>query len=965
MKAPCREHLPLGPLLHGYLAGGLPSLAGLQHLPGIGARFEAIESASVRFLYPDFLDNSPPDSLRDALVRFHDAVVRPALHADSLRRRAGFVRHGLAYLLRGKDSPAAKMEAVLSPTGPYHVPGLGPSFWSAVLQGCQPLRHPGWTPAILAGLRRLGLAPGGTPTQVYTALLACHDQLRARHPDLHALHIDHFLSLVAGMPGLDPLQGANELERCPVADAIHKVRATTTLRQRLKEHGQRLADAQRKLEAGLAAREGAVLGAALAEADPAGFGRCGLDWAGHSETLTLWIGRLWEADDPYPVLERFWAADELPGAGLWLPAAVLHLRDPQRYGPWNDETRRGWTALDDSAEGTSNGAERYRLFNEVLGVLRERHALHPLEVPAILASVYVGWVESSRPTNALVGLEDSTHPTRSTKAASRLVSIPTTAFTGFCADTFRFLGELGECNQRVWMEQHRDRYAYVVRQPLLDLCRSLAERYVVPVLCGSLGWDLDTEPRNGRALTSICKNDYGRSTPYNTAMWITFAPRGQRQTGPQLFVRLDGAGLRYGLRLGRAAREAGDRLRHNVGRHAEQLLCLLRQRGALECCLFGPADNPGAGHRIETPADLRAWAAARSQEVAIALLPTDPRLADEELVGCVLLTFDALLPLFACTLESDASSFLARLSGSPGEGTFDESAFRQETFLGSDWLRRALDLLGMKRQLILQGVPGTGKTHVARHLARLIARGQEDAIRLVQFHPAYSYEEFVEGIRVRSVAVEGRHDVTYPVEDGLLCSFAARAAAQPSRPHVLLIDEINRGNLPRIFGELLYLLEYRDQAIDLPYSRRSFRLPANLYLLATMNAADRSVASIDAALRRRFSFLEMQPDAGILSAWLTAHPPLAGPGFRERVLGLFERLNARLKSELGAHAQVGHSYFMVEGLDETRLEMVWRHQIRPLLEEHFFNQPLRVAAYDQLLEAEAKPRGRRQPTGAP
>src|SRR5262249_40488431 len=154
--------------------------------------------------------------------------------------------------------------------------------------------------------------------------------------------------------------------------------------------------------------------------------------------------------------------------------------------------------------------------------------------------------------------------------------------------------------------------------------------------------------------------------------------------------------------------------------------------------------------------------------------------------------------------------------------------------------------------------------HVARCLARLLTGDAPEALRLVQFHPAYSYEEFVEGIKVKSVEVNGRHDVTYPVEDGLLCAFAARAAGEPSQAHVLLIDEINRGNLPRIFGELLYLLEYRDQEVALPYSRRAFRLPPNLYLVGTMNAADRSVALIDQALRRRFSFLEMAPDAAVL-----------------------------------------------------------------------------------------------------
>src|SRR5262249_43441447 len=154
-------------------------------------------------------------------------------------------------------------------------------------------------------------------------------------------------------------------------------------------------------------------------------------------------------------------------------------------------------------------------------------------------------------------------------------------------------------------------------------------------------------------------------------------------------------------------------------------------------------------------------------------------------------------------------------------------------------------LLEMKRQLILQGVPGTGKTHVARCLARLLTAGRAGAVRLVQFHPAFSYEGFVEGIRGRTVDVGGRDEVAYPGAPRLLCSVAAEAEQRPSEPFVLVIDEINRGNLPRIFGELLYLLEYRGQSVDLPYSRRPFRLPANLYLIGTMNAADRSVTHID------------------------------------------------------------------------------------------------------------------------
>src|SRR5262249_48785483 len=231
----------------------------------------------------------------------------------------------------------------------------------------------------------------------------------------------------------------------------------------------------------------------------------------------------------------------------------------------------------------------------------------------------------------------------------------------------------------------------------------------------------------------------------------------------------------------------------------------------------------------------------------------------------------------------------------------------------------------------------------------------------------YSYEEFVEGIKVKSIESDGRHDVTYPVEDGLLCAFAAEAAREPSRPHVLVVDEMNRGNLPRVFGELLYLLEYREQAVGLPYSRRSFRLPENLYLIGTMNAADRSVALVDQALRRRFSFLEMPPDAGVLRAWLRRNPPGGGPAFADRVVSLFERLNERLVVDLGPQGRVGHSYFMVPGLDEARLRVVWEHHVAPLLAEHFAGQP-HPAGYglDELMEGRPRrpPERRRPAAGA-
>jgi hypothetical protein len=891
--------LPLRPLLRIFLATpGPPS-----------ARSRAVQSARTDWLNPDFLDSADESVLLDRLVPFYEAVVDPPLHPETLKRRVRLVRHGLNHLLRGGDPLPARLDRCAHADGPYAVPGLGPVFWAAVAQATDPDRLPGWTSATECGLVRLGIlkrTDGDPPGPIFGRMAEAYAKIQAVDPALTATRIDEFLGRVAATRGRELAASARNVNEV-VEDLVRQVRSKYPLRERLKAHLPTRTEGHARLEVALQNQDAAEVREALR---PLGPGADGI----HDEALLDWAGRLWTAADPFLILAEYWQSATLLGGGPRVPTAILHLRDPRLFPLWDDDARRGLANLDDGYDPIGPTAEGYRLFAEGCDELRRRFRLHPLEVSDVLIAATREPDEIPRPDR----------------------------FDGFCSDTFAFLAELTEHNDRLWMDTQRERYQFVVRGPLVELCRTLAARYVEPVLNRQLGWDLETEAKTGRALSSVVKNDHGRSVPYESALWVTFyrRARGGKRDDVQLFVRLDARGVAAGLSLGRRAREAGRLFRRNVQLHAEPLYRALAATDALKRCRF--LGDDGQPIEIAGAADLRKWATGKALVAERLIRPDSLHVRADDLVGEILLTFDRLLPAYRCAVEDDPRP---ALGGPPPAPAFGADQFCEATYLSPSWLQTATGLLALKRQLILQGVPGTGKTHVARSLARLLTGGADGRVRLVQFHPAYSYEEFVEGIKARTVEVDGRHEVTYPVEDGVLCQFAATAMNRPNEAFVLLIDEINRGNLPRVFGELLYLLEYRDQEVTLPYSRRPFRLPPNLYLVGTMNAADRSVTVVDQALRRRFSFLEMPPDGRVLALWLEAHPP-ADEAFGPKVVALFEALNRKLADDLGPACQVGHSYFMVPSLDRDRLRTVWDHHVRPVLEGYFAAHPQRLAGYE-------------------
>ena len=253
------------------------------------------------------------------------------------------------------------------------------------------------------------------------------------------------------------------------------------------------------------------------------------------------------------------------------------------------------------------------------------------------------------------------------------------------------------------------------------------------------------------------------------------------------------------------------------------------------------------------------------------------------------------------------------------------------------------------KNIILYGPPGVGKTHNYQRLISLIEKEKdknlkeifkiikrndkvklnnetyknienEGRVKFLTFHQSYSYEDFIEGFRPNE---EGKIEL----QDGIFKKICKEASENKDNKYYLIIDEINRGNISKIFGELITLIEEdkRDNyEVILPYSKKPFKIPSNIFIIGTLNSTDKSIATIDIALRRRFTFIKMLPN-----------PKLANPKAKK----LMEKLNEFIKNNLSEDYQIGHSYFMRDDLD---LEFVIEYKIKPLIEEYFYGDDEKI-----------------------
>lgn len=279
--------------------------------------------------------------------------------------------------------------------------------------------------------------------------------------------------------------------------------------------------------------------------------------------------------------------------------------------------------------------------------------------------------------------------------------------------------------------------------------------------------------------------------------------------------------------------------------------------------------------------------------------------------------------------------------------SYTKKDFLSEVYMSENQYDRLSGVLLNKMNLILQGAPGVGKTFTAKRLAYSLMGEKDDSrIEFVQFHQNYSYEDFVMGYRPSGDSYELKYGIFY--------QFCKKAENQPDKKFFFIIDEINRGNLSKIFGELLMLIEkdYRGTKATLAYNGMPFSVPKNLYIVGMMNTADRSLAMIDYALRRRFSFFEMAP-AFESKGFKEYQHSLDNRTFNELISEIV-KLNGEISRDksLGKGFCIGHSYFCgktKETCTNEWMQSVVNYDILPMLSEYWFDDDTKVQRWDHIL----------------
>ncbi len=886
------------------------------------------EDIRSNLLNKSYLEEQPKERLIQDILAYSKTLEGPAnirIGEPRVKGQLENLKRNLLYLIDSPDDPIEKAARILE--GDYKIPIFAKAFWTPIFQAQHPDILPNWNNKSERFMKKIGINLQTSKLSVqekYSLLSDAFIYLHKLDPKQNFYNINHLMHY-----GTEIEEGSKLVERLlqnqvggtdDIAVQIARWRKEHVSDKRIKKRQDSESEVRKLLS---------TMAGKFQEDDLREFlrlinqdyskgknyqARFSMAYSGYNtkrlveqlELVNDWMYQIWNVDETgiRSLLDKFYTETPIKNAGTAFPSLILYLRDPSKFNLCFKKMEQGLIRLTGFKERGYSGSF-YLKYNSKVNELKERYKLSPQELDILLC------IDEKKPPTIVINPD-----------------------CPFDKKTFELLSGLYSNPKKDFYSANKDDFKNYLESPFQDLFHKIAKE--LPMQVKNY---LELEKQ---LFSRILKNDWGKGGAWDFYWGALYPKGGKRIRDPQLFMWINRDRLEFGFYIGEYGSDQRNRFTRNAQANQKILYNIMNESLAGSDVQYGEHDEfvggtKGIGVDVSRPS-LQDWLnnPEESGVHAAVLLPKEAVLqySTEQLSKEIIQIYQALFPLILLAIHDDPMPAILDYIG--GEEPkllnleYPLKDFAEKTSFNEASLEQWVRAIERKKQVIIYGPPGTGKTFMAEHLARHLIGGGDGFSEVVQFHPAYAYEDFIQGIRPKA---KGNGQLDYPVMPGRFLEFCEKAKGCKNLC-VLIVDEINRANLARVFGELMYLLEYRNREVPLS-GGGAFRIPDNVRIIGTMNTADRSIALVDHALRRRFAFLALYPNYEILKRYHGKEET----GFPvEALIEILKELNRMIADR---NYEIGMSFFLRMDISE-QIEDIWSMEIEPYLEEYFFDQPAKM-----------------------